>query len=67
MQQRSIADEQMVKAIADLNPNGKVMYIIDCRPWVNAYANAARGAGTEKYVFPHTWSTRDRGRGKGRR
>jgi hypothetical protein len=51
MQQRSIADEQMVKAIADLNPNGKVMYIIDCRPWVNAYANAARGAGTEKYGF----------------
>ncbi|ELR14100.1 Mtm1 protein [Acanthamoeba castellanii str. Neff] len=49
---RSIADEQMVKAIADLNPNGKVMYIIDCRPWVNAYANAARGAGTEKYD-PH--------------
>jgi myotubularin-related protein 1/2 len=51
MQQRSIADEQMVKAIADLNPNGKVMYIIDCRPWVNAYANAARGAGTEKMIY----------------
>jgi hypothetical protein len=26
------------------------MYIIDCRAWVNAYANAARGAGTEKCV-----------------
>jgi myotubularin-related protein 1/2 len=51
MQQRSTADELMVKAIADLNPNGRVMYIIDCRPWVNAYANAARGAGTEKMNY----------------
>lgn len=56
MQQRSIADEQMVKAIASLNPNGKQMFIIDCRPWVNAYANAARGAGTEKYVKFHNGS-----------
>ncbi len=50
MQQRSIADEKIVKAIREANPNSKVMYIVDCRPWVNAYANAARGAGTEKYV-----------------
>jgi len=51
MQQRSIDDEKMVQAIASLNPNSQVMFIVDCRPWVSAYANTARGAGTEKMTY----------------
>jgi len=48
MQMRSAADEALIKAISDANPSSKIMYIIDCRAWVNAVANTARGAGTEK-------------------
>jgi len=50
MQMRSAADEALIKAISDANSSSKIMYIIDCRAWVNAVANTARGAGTEKYV-----------------
>ncbi len=50
MQMRSTADEEVIKAISSANPTSKIMHIIDCRPWVNAYANTARGAGTERYM-----------------
>ena len=51
MQMRSPADEAVIQAISDANPSGDKVHIIDCRAWVHAVANTARGAGTEKYVF----------------
>eukprot|EP01087_Luapelamoeba_hula_P009824 TRINITY_DN2568_c0_g1_i1.p1 TRINITY_DN2568_c0_g1~~TRINITY_DN2568_c0_g1_i1.p1 ORF type:complete len:1027 (-),score=137.97 TRINITY_DN2568_c0_g1_i1:83-3163(-) len=47
MQMRSEHDEQLITAIISTNPNRRRMLIVDCRPWVNAIANRAKGAGTE--------------------
>jgi myotubularin-related protein 1/2 len=44
---RNVADEQMLAEIRKTNPSSTPLYICDCRPKVNAYANRAKGGGFE--------------------
>ena len=44
---RSAGDEQMLAEIRKTNPSATTLYICDCRPKVNAYANRAKGGGFE--------------------
>eukprot|EP00002_Diphylleia_rotans_P040111 TRINITY_DN9449_c0_g1_i1.p1 TRINITY_DN9449_c0_g1~~TRINITY_DN9449_c0_g1_i1.p1 ORF type:complete len:827 (+),score=158.77 TRINITY_DN9449_c0_g1_i1:75-2555(+) len=44
---RSAEDEAFLNEILDCTIRAPYLYILDCRPFVNAYANQARGAGYE--------------------
>ena len=46
---RSSVDEEILKIIANLNPS-KTIQIFDCRSKINAFANSARGGGTENIL-----------------
>jgi len=52
---RSTEDEKYVGCIAEANPGGKFVYIVDTRPKINAMANRAGGKGYESEAFyPNT-------------
>lgn len=44
---RSPDDEALLRAIADTNPFGETLHIIDCRPKLNADMNQVKGKGYE--------------------
>jgi len=52
---RSPEDEKYISCIADSNPGGGFVYIVDTRPKINAMANRAGGKGYESEAFyPNT-------------
>lgn len=52
---RSPEDEKYLGCILAANPSGKLLYIIDTRPKINAMANRAAGKGYEAEAFyPNT-------------
>jgi len=52
---RSPEDEKYISCIAESNPGGGFVYIVDTRPKINAMANRAGGKGYESEAFyPNT-------------
>lgn len=48
---RCVEDEQLLNCILKNSPNSKILYVVDTRPKINAYANRAAGKGYENENF----------------